>query len=169
MWSCDQSFYESSYHNISFIRIGPEKLLFLRGGLGTGTSYGLVILHQWGKRVKTESQKVVGTNFYVCRSYKGKTGRWPFCQPPILYRVKGNWIRSTKTGARERSITKLYFISVADLPLWWPRADIYILFNFILCLFYFTFLLFIYFLSVFLFCFSLVSSYFFFVLIIFIF
>ena len=82
MWSCDQSFYESSYHNISFIRIGPEKLLFLRGDLGTGTSYGLVILHQWGKRVKTESHKVVGTNFYVCRSYKEKTDRWPFCPPP---------------------------------------------------------------------------------------
>ena len=37
--------------------------------------YGLQVLHQYGKRVKTKSQKVFGTNSYVCKSYRGKTGR----------------------------------------------------------------------------------------------
>ena len=31
---------------------------------------------------------VLKTNFYVCRSYRGKTGRGPFAPPPILNRVK---------------------------------------------------------------------------------
>ena len=33
----------------------------------------LEILHQFGKRVKTKSQKVLVANSYVCRSYRGKT------------------------------------------------------------------------------------------------
>ena len=40
-----------------------------------GTRYELKILHQCGKRVKTKSQKVLGANSNVCRSYRGKTGR----------------------------------------------------------------------------------------------
>ena len=36
----------------------------------TTTRYGLEILHQCRKRVKTKSQKVLGANFYVSRSYK---------------------------------------------------------------------------------------------------
>ena len=31
-----------------------------------GTRYGLEILHQCGKRVKTKSQEVFGANSYVC-------------------------------------------------------------------------------------------------------
>ena len=42
---------------------------------GTGTRYGLEILHQYGKRVKTKSQTVWTANSYVCTSYIGKTGR----------------------------------------------------------------------------------------------
>ena len=48
------------------------------------------LLHHCGKRVKTKSQKVFGANSYVCRSYRGKTGRGmgSFCPPiPILNRV----------------------------------------------------------------------------------
>ena len=30
------------------------------------------ILQQYGKSVKTKSQKVLGANFYVCRSYRRK-------------------------------------------------------------------------------------------------
>ena len=47
---------------------------------GTGTRYDLEILNQCGKMVKTETQKVFGANFYVCRSYRRKTGRggWGF-------------------------------------------------------------------------------------------
>ena len=36
------------------------------------------------KRVKTKTHKVLEVNFYLCRSYRGKTGGRPFCQPPIL-------------------------------------------------------------------------------------
>ena len=43
--------------------------------------YGLEILYQCDKRVRNKSQKVLRTNFYVCRSYRGKYGRkepfWP--------------------------------------------------------------------------------------------
>ena len=48
----------------------------------TGTRYGLENLHQCGKRVKTKSQKVLGFNSYVCRSYREKTGRGLFAPPP---------------------------------------------------------------------------------------
>ena len=41
----------------------------------------LEILHQCGKRVKTKSQKVLGANSYVCRSYweKKLVGGGFFC------------------------------------------------------------------------------------------
>ena len=42
----------------------------------TGTRHGIEILHQCSKGVKTKSQKFFEVNFYVCRSYKGKAGRW---------------------------------------------------------------------------------------------
>ena len=37
--------------------------------------YGLEILLQCGKRVKTKSQTVLRANSYVCRSNRRKTGR----------------------------------------------------------------------------------------------
>ena len=52
------------------------------------------MLHQYGKRAKTNSQKVFGDNSYVCRNYGGKTARGEtFCSPhppppPILNSVK---------------------------------------------------------------------------------
>ena len=49
-----------------------------------GARYGLEILHQCGKRVKTKSRNVLGANSYVCKSYQEKPGRGPFC----LNRVK---------------------------------------------------------------------------------
>ena len=62
---------------------------------GTGTKFSFDVLHQCGKRVKTKSQKVLEANLYVCRSYRGKTGKWAFLptlHPPrsILNRVKRN-------------------------------------------------------------------------------
>ena len=42
---------------------------------GTGTKYKLEIVCKSRKKVKTKSQKVLGANFYLCRSYRGKTGR----------------------------------------------------------------------------------------------
>ena len=38
--------------------------------------------------IATESQKVLGANSYVCRSYRGKTGTGgPFSLPPILNKI----------------------------------------------------------------------------------
>ena len=54
----------------------------------TGTRYKLEIWHQSVKRVKTKNQKVLGVNFCVCISYRGKTGRGVLFGPPILNRVK---------------------------------------------------------------------------------
>ena len=49
------------------------------GGLGSSghtlARYGLEILYQCDKMVRNKSQKVLRTNFYVCRSYRGKYGR----------------------------------------------------------------------------------------------
>ena len=55
---------------------------------GTGTWHELEILHQYGKKAKTKSQKVLAAIFYVCRSSRGKTDRGPFCPFPILNKVK---------------------------------------------------------------------------------
>ena len=60
MWSCDQSL---------------VTLAFLWEKFGTGTRYGLEILHQCGKKIKTKSQEVLGSNPNVSRSYREKTGR----------------------------------------------------------------------------------------------
>ena len=38
---------------------------------------GLVLgMTKCGKRGKTKRQKMLGANFYVCRNFRGKTGRW---------------------------------------------------------------------------------------------
>ena len=37
---------------------------------GTGTRYGLEMLQQCDKKVKTKSQKVLRANSNVCRSYR---------------------------------------------------------------------------------------------------
>ena len=41
----------------------------------SGTKYGPQILCKFGKMVETKSQKVVGANSYVYRSYREKPGR----------------------------------------------------------------------------------------------
>ena len=85
-------------NNLKFIRNWPEKWLFLMGGLASSsifwdwhydTRYEFEILHQCGQRDKTKSQKVFGTNSYVCRSYRGKTGRGPFCPSLSWIGLKG--------------------------------------------------------------------------------
>ena len=72
MWSCDQSL---------------VTLAFLWEKFRTGTRYGLEILHQCGKKIKTKIQEVLGSNSNVSRSYREKTGRGPFLAPTILNRV----------------------------------------------------------------------------------
>ena len=68
--------------NLNFIRFWPKKTLFLRSGLGSshklGIRYGLEISHQSGKKF---NQKVL-VNSYVCRSYRGKSGRGTLCPHP---------------------------------------------------------------------------------------
>ena len=59
--------------------------------------YELEILHHCGKRVKTKSLKVLGANFYVCRSYREKTGRGGLFDP-ILNRVKTKLTTMNMTG-----------------------------------------------------------------------
>ena len=55
----------------------------------TGTRYELDVLHQCGIRVKTKSQKVPLVSSYVCRSYRGKTGRgWGGQASTSKYQVK---------------------------------------------------------------------------------
>ena len=52
----------------------PEKTFFWEILL-VQVQYGLQTLRHCGKKVKTKSQKVLETNSYVCRSYKGKIGK----------------------------------------------------------------------------------------------
>ena len=40
-----------------------------------GLALGMVIFHQFGKKFKTQSQKVLGANSYVCRNYRERTKR----------------------------------------------------------------------------------------------
>ena len=47
---------------------------------GTCTRYGLEILNQCERKVKTKSQKFLVTNYYVL-SYRAKTGRGSFLSP----------------------------------------------------------------------------------------
>ena len=35
----------------------------------------MVIFHQFGKKFKTQSEKVLGANSYVCRNYRERTKR----------------------------------------------------------------------------------------------
>ena len=47
--------------------------------------YELEILQQSGKEVRTKSQKVLWADSYICRSYREKTGRVVFLEPPLLH------------------------------------------------------------------------------------
>ena len=42
---------------------------------GTGTRYSFEILQKYGKKVELKFQKIFGTNFYVRKSYREKTGK----------------------------------------------------------------------------------------------
>ena len=66
-----QHFYEISYHNLSFIRIWPEKNTFLRSALGSKFNnlelelgMALKCYISLAKRVKTKSLNRVKTNIY---------------------------------------------------------------------------------------------------------
>ena len=102
MWPRDQIsvivisvtyFYDRSYHNLNFIRLLPEKIIFLRGTLSSssttwsGTRYGFLVLRQCGKKVPIENQNVLRANSYVCKYNRGKLLGGPYCRT-ILNRIK---------------------------------------------------------------------------------
>ena len=83
MWSLDQSLVTLSFlgEKLSKPQVYKDlirKTAFLRSGLGSSSIiwdwYELEILDQYGKRVKTKSQKVLGADSHICGSYRGKTG-----------------------------------------------------------------------------------------------
>ena len=94
MWSCDQglvtiAFLWEKLSQHQFYKDLTRKKTFFKGCSWKKGS--LETLHQFGKRVKAKSQKVLGANSYVCRNYRGKTGRVAFSPPsPILNRVKND-------------------------------------------------------------------------------
>ena len=100
MCSCGQSlvtlaFLWEKLSQPQFDKDLTRKTAFFEDGRGSSSiiwdwhRYKLEILHQQGKRVKTKSQKA---NSYVCRSYRGKTGRGSVFASPILNRVKEDWL-----------------------------------------------------------------------------
>ena len=89
--------------------IWPEKLLFLRGGLGSSSiiwdrhKVQTWKVHQSGKRAKTRNGKVLWDNSNVCRNYREKTGRGGLFAPsPPFWR----WIK------------------VKDIALLWVKAKV---------------------------------------------
>ena len=62
MWSCDQNLVTLSFGKLSFIRIWPEKQLFLRGAIGLSSIIwvGFKNLHKCSKNVYTKSHNVFG-------------------------------------------------------------------------------------------------------------
>ena len=49
--------------------------------LGASNRYGIEKLHKSGRNSETKSQKVLGTNPHIYRSYRGKPGRGLFWLP----------------------------------------------------------------------------------------
>ena len=69
-----------------------KKLIFLKGAFGSSSiiwdwhQHGLEVLHQYGKRIKTKSQKDFGVNSYVCKIYRGKNQKsWVAVMLPVFF------------------------------------------------------------------------------------
>ena len=85
-----------NYHNLKFISISPEKLFFFVGlswfkfnNLGLTLCINLKFYTSVAKELKLKFREFWG-NSYVCRSYRGKTGKGGgvfLSLPPILNRV----------------------------------------------------------------------------------
>ena len=57
-------------------------LWWLQHFYGTGTRYHLNILHQCGKKIKTQSQKILSLIFTFVEITEENLVGWPFCPPP---------------------------------------------------------------------------------------
>ena len=79
----------------------------------TGNRCKLEILHQCGERVKTKSHKVLAAKSYVCRSYKGKTGKESLFAPSSWIGLK---IRYFERGL-SKSLQKVNFIFPLEIGL----------------------------------------------------
>ena len=99
-------FWERSYHNLNFIRIWPEKLLFLRGGLGwfkfnnLGVVLGrnLKFYTSVTKRLELKVRTFWGLIVTFAEVTEEKpVGGVPFCSPPswigLKERIKPGYIR----------------------------------------------------------------------------
>ena len=97
MCSCDQSlvtvaflweklsqpqFYKDLTRITAFLE-GWSSFKFNNYGLALGTN--LKLYTSVGKGLKLKSQKYLGANFYICRSYRGKTGRGLFVLPSLSW------------------------------------------------------------------------------------
>ena len=64
-----------SNSSISLREIVQRAALGSSSIIWTDTSYGLEILQECGKGVKTKNQKNLGASSYVCNSYRGENGK----------------------------------------------------------------------------------------------
>ena len=90
-------------------------LWWLQHFYGTGARYHLKILHQCGKKIKTQSHNILVTNFYVCRSYRGKSGRLAFLHPPLLF-LKSIKATDDEANKGHAPLKKRLFVRVNQAP-----------------------------------------------------
>ena len=87
-------------------------------GLALGT-YGLEILHQSGKSVKTKSQKILGTNSYVCRSYRRKIARGVFLASPSWIGLKAFfWLSTSVVFLSKMALTFTHLPKLSVILRW---------------------------------------------------
>ena len=73
-------------------------------------------LHKCGKKLETKSQNLSGANSWVCRGYRGKTGRGSLLTPPILNRIKTLYLTIFPKKAKLQFL-EIYFL-VVILRIW---------------------------------------------------
>ena len=83
MLSCDSNYIADV---IMWLKFGNSSISIWEGC--NQKNHALKVLHQWGKRMKTKLQNVLGDNSYAWRSYRGKAGRGNLFGFLILNRVK---------------------------------------------------------------------------------
>ena len=87
MWSCDQSMVNLSI-SVTEVKFNEDLTRkttswFKLNNLGLVLGTNLKFYTSVAKRVQTKSQKLLGANYHVCRSYRGKTGRGAFLPLPL--------------------------------------------------------------------------------------
>ena len=75
----------------------------------------LEILDQCGKRVKTKSHRVSGVNPYVCRSYRGKTGRVKLIGLNFIFKLNYSFIVTVPCKACKKGREKSDCLTLSKL------------------------------------------------------